>query len=118
MRWLNITLRTLHLIGITGVGGAYLYPAPPHAWMPYLVLTLLSGFVMVGVSVYSNGVWLLQLRGLVILLKLLMLLLLPAIPEASLPVVIVVIVLSGVIAHAPGNLRYFSPWHRRRIEHL
>lgn len=118
MRWLNIALRTLHLIGIAGLGGAYLYPAETAAWAPYLWLTLLSGFSLMGVSLYCNGIWLLQLRGLAILLKLLLLLLLVAMPQLSLPFIIVIIVLSGVVAHAPGNLRYYSPWHRRRIEHL
>jgi len=118
MRWLNISLRTLHLIGIAGIGGAYLYPAETAAWTAYLWLTLLSGVALVGLSLYSNGIWLLQLRGLAIVLKLLLLLWLVFVPRLSLPVVIAVIVLSSVIAHAPGNLRYYSPWHRRRIEHL
>lgn len=118
MRWLNITLRTLHLIGIAGIGGAYLYPAEQAAWIPYLWMTLFSGFSMMGISLYSNGIWLLQLRGLAILLKLMLLCSLLFYPKASLPVILMVIALSGVIAHAPGNLRYYSPWHRRRIEHL
>lgn len=118
MRWVNITLRTLHLIGIAGIGGAYLYPAEKAAWIPYLWLTLFSGFLLMAISLYSNGIWLLQLRGLAILLKLLLLCSLLFYPKASLPVILMVIALSGVIAHAPGNLRYYSPWHRKRIEHL
>jgi len=118
MRWANIVLRTMHLIGIAGIGGAYLYPAENAAWAPYLWLTLASGFSLIGISLYSNGIWLIQLRGLAILLKLLLLLLLALVPQASLPVIFLIIILSSVIAHAPGNLRYYSPWHRRRIEHL
>jgi hypothetical protein len=118
MRWVNIVLRTLHLIGIAGIGGAYLYPAETAAWVPYLWLTLLSGFAMVAVSCYGNGVWLLQLRGLLIMGKLLVLLLLAWLPQLSPQGVIAVVALSSVIAHAPGSLRYYSPWHRRRIEHL
>jgi len=117
MRWVNITLRTFHLIGIAGIGGAYLYPAENAAWAPYLWLTLTSGFSLVGISLYSNGIWLIQLRGLAILFKLLLLWSLVFFPQASLPVILVVIVLSGVIAHAPGNLRYYSPWHRGRIDY-
>ena len=118
MRWVNIGLRTLHLIGLAGIGGAWLNPAQPVAWLPYVWLTLLSGGGLMGLSLYSNGIWLLQLRGMVILFKLVLLLLMIFIPQTSLAVVITVIVLSSVIAHAPGNLRYFSPWHRRRIERL
>ena len=118
MRWVNIALRTLHLIGVAGLGGAYLYAAPQLQWQPYLLLTLLSGIGLVAISIYATALWLLQLRGLVILFKLVLLGLMLWWPGFSLPLGIAVIVLSSVIAHAPGNFRYYSPWHRRRIEGL
>lgn len=118
MRWLNIALRTLHLIGIAGLAGAYLYEAPRQLWQPYLWLSLLSGLSLISVSLYANGVWLVQLRGLLILFKLLLLGLMLWWPALKLGLGISVIAISSVIAHAPGNLRYYSPWHRRRIEHL
>lgn len=117
-RWLNISLRTLHLIGVAGLGGAYLYDAPRELWQPYLWLGLGSGFALVFTSVFSNGVWLLQLRGLLILFKLILLALMVWLPGFSLQLGVTVIVISSVIAHAPGNVRYYSLWHRRRIEHL
>ncbi len=117
-RWLNISLRTLHLIGVAGLGGAYLYAAPRELWMPYLWLSLGSGLGLVAISVFSNGIWMLQLRGLLILFKLVLLGGMLWLPSFSLSLGISVIVISSVIAHAPGNVRYYSLWHRRRIEHL
>ncbi len=117
-RWFNISLRTLHLIGVAGLGGAYLYDAPHELWQPYLWLSLGSGFAMVVLSLFSNGVWLLQLRGQLILFKLVLLGLMLWWPTFNLPLGMLVIVLSSVIAHAPGNVRYYSLWHGRRIEHL
>ncbi len=117
-RWLNIALRTVHLIGVAGLGGAYLYAAPRELWSPYLWLSLISGFAMVLLSLYSNGIWLLQLRGQLILLKLCLLGVMLWLPAFNLQLGMVVIVLSSVIAHAPGNIRYYSLWHQRRIEHL
>lgn len=118
MRWLNITLRTLHLIGIAGLGGAYLYEAPRHLWEVYLWLTVFSGVGMVAVSLYTNGVWLLQMRGITIFFKLVLLCLILWWPMLSEELGVVVIVLSSVIAHAPGSIRYYSLWHRCRIDHL
>jgi hypothetical protein len=117
-RWLNISLRTLHLIGVAGLGGAYLYAAPRELWAPYLWLSLGSGVALVATSLYSNGIWLLQLRGLLILFKLALLGVMLWLPGFSLQLGVTVIVLSSVIAHAPGNVRYYSIWHRRRIENL
>lgn len=118
MRWVNIALRTLHLIGVAGLGGAFLYAAPRPLWEPWLWVTLFSGMALMVLSIYSNGVWLVQLRGLVILFKLLLLGLMLYLPAFSLELGIGVIVLSSLIAHAPGDIRYYSPWHRRRIAHL
>ncbi len=117
-RWVNISLRTLHLIGVAGLGGAYLYAAPRELWEPYLWLSLGSGFALVIISVYSNAIWLLQLRGLLILFKLVLLAVMLCLPGFSQQLGVAVIVFSSVISHAPGNVRYYSIWHRRRIEHL
>jgi len=105
MRWTNIILRTVHLLGIAGVGGGFLYQAPVDQWMPYLGLTVASGLMLAGLAVWCNGIWLVQLRGVAMLVKLL-LLSLSMIFEGSAWVFIAVIVISGVIAHAPGKVRY------------
>ncbi|HEY5718466.1 MAG TPA: hypothetical protein VIS52_08220 [Motiliproteus sp.] len=112
-RWTRISLRTLHLIGIAGLGGAYLYPLDPAQWHPYLLLTLVSGGLLLLSEVWSHGIWLIQLRGLAITLKCAVLLGGLLLPDADLAVLFVVIAISGVIAHAPGRVRYYSPWHRR-----
>ncbi len=117
-RWVNISLRTLHLVGTAGLGGAFLYGAPVEAWLPYLWLTLSSGFLMAGLECWSNGVWLIQLRGLAVLLKLLLLLAIAVTGGMDLPLFLLVILVSGVIAHAPGSVRYYSPYHGRRLESL
>jgi hypothetical protein len=117
-RWLNISLRTLHLIGVAGIGSGILYPAPEGASDLYLYLTLASGLFLSLVSVWSNAIWLLQLRGQAIILKLLLLALIPVWPGAGVWLLIMVIVISGYIAHAPGDVRYYSIYHRRRIDAL
>ena len=117
-RWVNIGLRTLHLVGTAGLGGAYLYQASPADWLPYLWLTVTTGMVMALLECWSNGIWLIQLRGLVIMLKLVLLALIGLTQGAELVLFLLVIGLSGVIAHAPGSVRYYSPYHGRRLEHL
>ncbi len=117
-RWANISLRTLHLIGLAGVGSGILYPAHEGSSNAYLYLTLASGFALSLISIWSNAIWLIQLRGQAILLKLLLLALIPAWPEAGAWLLIMVIIISGYISHAPGDVRYYSIYHRSRIEAL
>lgn len=117
-RWVNISLRTCHLLGVAGVGGGFLYHAPEASWLAYLWLAVTSGAAMVVIQVWSNGIWLIQVRGLAVLVKLMLLALAAWAGASRGPVLVAVIAISGVISHAPGNVRYFSPWHRRRMEKL
>ena len=105
LRWINIILRTVHLVGIAGVGGGFLYHTPLEFWLPYLHLTISSGIMLMCLAVWSNGMWLVQLRGVAMLVKLL-LLTLSMVMGVEAPLIIVVIAISGVISHAPGKVRY------------
>ncbi len=115
-RWINIGLRTLHLIGVSGLGAGFLYAASDGQWRLYWDLTLVSGAALGLLFVYSNGICLIQLRGQAILLKLGVLGLISVLLQLRLPLFVAVVVISGVIAHAPASVRYYSLWHGRRVE--
>ena len=117
-RWIRIGLRTLHLIGTAGVGGGFLYSSPREAWMPYLILTIATGFAIFFIEIWANGIWIIQLRGVAILVKLVLLSCLHFAPDWGGPALIGSIVISGLIAHAPGEVRYYSILHRRRVDEL
>ena len=110
LRWLNITLRSLHLVGMAGMAGTYLYMSTIHALLDFWALTLFSGVAMVAFSIWSDGRWLLQLRGVVILFKLVLLAALPwlnsHIDDGAAWGFVTIILLSSVIAHAPATVRY------------
>jgi len=117
-RWVRISLRTLHLIGVAGLGGGFLYDAEPAMWMPYLSLTLATGVAMVAIEVWSTGLWLIQVRGLSVMIKLALLLWLLRTDQFQLPLAVAIIVISGIVSHAPGSVRYFSVFHWQRLEKL
>ena len=108
----------LILLVLAIVGGGLLYPATGDDWRLYLDLIVWSGIGLVALSVWNTGIWLLQLRGQAIILKLLLLALIPLLPEWQLQLLLAVIIISGVVSHAPASVRYYSIFHRRRIESL
>ena len=115
-RWLSISMRTLHLIGVCGLAGAYLFQQPESAWFHYLVLTVLSGLCMAAMEIYTNSIWLIQLRGLVIGIKLLLLsTMLWWFDQPNAVIYFLILIISGIVSHAPGKVRYYSVWHRRVI---
>lgn len=116
-RWVETGLRTVHIVGTAGAGGGFLWGAAPEHWLPFLWLTLMSGVALAAVQVWGNGVWLIQIRGLAVAAKLLLLGAM-GIGGVRADLFVLVLIISGVVSHAPARLRYFSPLHMRRIDCL
>ena len=72
-RWTKISLRTLHLVSVAGVGGGILFGLDKAVWVNYWWLALTSGVLLMAIDIVSNPVWLVQVRGLAIYLKLVLL---------------------------------------------
>lgn len=109
LRWINILLRTVHLIGVAGCGGIFFYQLPLKSVFPFLHMTLISGALMTLIAIWCNGIWLLQLRGVATLLKLAMLgyAMTYGSEEWEYFACLFVIVVAGIVSHAPGKFRYF-----------
>lgn len=114
-RWSKISLRTLHLLAVAGVGGGILFDLDQGLWLNYWWLALVSGALLMLIDVVSNPVWLVQIRGVTVYLKLFLLTLMVIYPAWDSFLLIAIIIISGVISHAPSDLRYYSLYHRKII---
>lgn len=104
-RWVNIGMRCAHLVGIAGIGGGFLFGLDAGFWSLYWQLTVFSGVALSLVYIWSNGAWLLEMKGLAIVLKLVVLTVGLLIPDLRPTAFILVIIMSGLIAHAPARVR-------------
>ena len=111
LRWLNISLRSLHLIGLAGMGGGFLFALPEAQWLSYGYLSLISGGLLASLYLWTDEDWLWQLKGQVIVLKVLLLALTRVAPLWRAEVMLLVIVLSAFFAHAPARIRGWA-WGR------
>lgn len=114
-RWSKISLRTLHLLAVAGVGGGILFALEKDLWINYWWLAMASGILMMLIDMISSPVWIVQVRGVVIMVKLILLALLGCNPVWNSLLLAVIIIISAVISHAPGKLRYYSLYHGRVI---
>ena len=105
-RWVSILLRSLHLIGIAGVGGAFLFNLSKEQWLPFMLITVATGIAMVILETWNNGIWIIELRGLSVLLKL-GLLSMTFIIGMQPAILYSVILISGILSHAPAKIRYY-----------
>ncbi len=117
-RWTKISLRTLHLLAVAGVGGGILFGLEKDLWMNYWWLAMASGGLMMLIDMIPNPVWIVQVRGLSILSKLILFAFLGCYPGWDGYLLVIIIIISGVISHAPGNLRYYSVYHRKVISSI
>jgi hypothetical protein len=74
--------------------------------------------MLIILELFSNGIWLIQLRGIAIIIKLILLICMPYFNGLESYILILVIVISGIMAHAPGDVRYFSVIHGKRMDTL
>lgn len=117
-RWVNIALRTLHLIGNAGVGAGFLFGAPEEAWLPYLALTVASGFALLLLEIWANVIWLIHICGAAILVKLGLFACLPLFEGYEAHVLVITVVISGISSHAPRDIRHISLLHGKRVDAL
>ena len=115
-RWVKIIARSFHVV-LSGIFlGALVFEIDPATRLPWFLATLLSGLFMICVDLYESGAFLLQLRGLVVTVKLLLLALLPVFGAAAVWVLAAIAFFSVISSHASSNFRYFLIWGRGKIK--
>ena len=110
-RWLNISLRGLHIVGVAGVAGGFLFDLPREIWNVYWHLAGVTGVLMSLIYLWIDCDWITQLKGQVIVFKVVLLWLALAWPPAQGLIFILVILLSAFFAHAPAKVRSWA-WGR------
>jgi hypothetical protein len=115
-RWVRISVRTWHLLSmgylLGGTAhGLALADQPIGVWS-----TLASGLVFVALELYASCVWLLQLKGLAVIAKLLLFGAAVVASGSGLPYLVAAVVIGGISSHMPGKYRYFSPFHGRVLK--
>jgi len=114
-RWLKISLRTLHLIGFSGVFASVLTSTEQNV---YWGITIVSGVGLLSLEALSNFVWFVQVRALAIYIKLVLLGCVFFFVDYAWHCLIAIIIISGMISHAPSSVRYYSFIHGRKITSL
>ena len=113
-RWVNITLRALHLVGVAGIGSGFLFDQASATWDTYWHLTLVSGIALSILYLWNTAAWLFELKGLGIVVKIVLLGIAWEVPALRAELFILVIVLSALIAHATARVRGYR-WSRLPI---
>jgi hypothetical protein len=110
----NIAARTAHIAVMSVLVGGHAFDVPAARLYPLLWLTILTGAALVVLEALSvRLVWMFQGRGLAVLSKLALLLVVPFAWTHRLALLMAVIVLASVGSHMPARYRYYSFLHGR-----
>ena len=112
-RWWNIGARTVHLAATGILLGGHVYGADAGTLMPLLWVAIVSGAAMIAIELYPTVHWAHQVCALFVYAKLGVLCLVPFLWAQRVPLLLTVLVLASVGAHAPRRVRHYSLWYRR-----
>jgi len=102
-RWLNLALRTIHLLGLVLLGAALLGAGSVSTGA---TVTFASGLAMFAIDTWANPAHLREVAGFGVLLKLALVGLMALQPAWALPIFWLVLALSTLLSHAPGSFRH------------
>jgi len=115
-RAISIALRTLHLAAFGILLGGHAFGVEAEKLLPYLYLTILSGLGLIALEVYAAGLyWLFLGKGIMVLVKLAILLVIPFFWEARVVLLLLVVGIASVGSHMPSRYRHYSVLHRRVV---
>jgi hypothetical protein len=114
-RAISIALRTLHIAAIGILLGGHVFAVPAARLVPWLALSIASGAGLIGIELYSSAKWLYQGKGVMVMIKLLLIVAVAVFWEQRVWLLLAALVIGSVGSHMPGRFRYYSLIHRRVV---
>ncbi|MDD8061118.1 MULTISPECIES: hypothetical protein [Shewanella] len=110
------SLRAIHIIGVVGSGGGIMFDLDLSLWLNYWLAAVCSGVLLMSWEIIRDWRWLIQLKGVLTLLKIVLLGFFIQISQCKSELVIFIILLSVIVSHGPAGLRHYSIVHRKVIQ--
>ena len=105
-RALGLALRTAHLMTFGALLGGHLFDVDSARLMPFLLATIASGVALLALELVSTCAWLFMGKGLIVLVKLAVLLMVPLFWEYRVPLLLLVVAVASVGSHMPSRFRH------------
>lgn len=100
-------MRTAHIATFAVLVGGHVFDAPAEDLRPWLYGAIASGAAMMLIQLHASFLWLRQVRGVAILMKLVALCAIAVWWQARVPILFGVIVVSSYVSHMSGRYRYW-----------
>ena len=105
-RGVRMALRTAHIFTAGTLLAGYIFGQPAAALEPWLLGTVISGFLLLATDLHASLGVLFEVRGLAVLVKLVLMALVPIFWDARISLLIAALVIGAVASHMPGEYRH------------
>ena len=107
-RWWNIAAKTVHLASTGILLGGHVFGVPTGQLWPYFWPAIASGAALIAIELYPTGHWLHQGCAVAVYIKLALLCLIPIFWNDRVAILLLVVAIASVGAHAPRTIRHYS----------
>lgn len=114
-RAIRTVLRTLHILATGVLLGGHIFGQSKEQLIGWLVGSIVSGGLLLATDLHSSFALLFQVRGLLTILKLLLVAMVFVFWQGRVPLLILALVIGGIGSHMPGKMRYRLVFLRGRI---
>ena len=105
-RTIRISFRALHILCAGVLLGGHIFNQPVVVLEPWLWGTVMTGLVILLTDIHSSMAFFFELRGIAVLLKVILLLLIPVFWEQRIALLIAVLLVGAVSSHLPKRYRH------------
>ena len=103
---MRLSLRALHIM-TTGVFlGGHIFHQPISVLEPWLWVAILSGLAILLTDIYSSFAVLFEIRGLVVLLKIVLISLIPFFWDQRIFILVLILFIGAISSHMPNRYRH------------
>ena len=110
-RWINIALRTAHLMTSSILLGGHVFDVSADRLILSLYLTIASGVGLVLLELYTSCRWIYLGKGALVLLKIVLLIAAGVWWDQRVVFLLLVVLIGSVGSHMPARFRYYSLIH-------
>lgn len=105
-RNLKTLTRALHILTSGTLLGGHIFGLPAADLIPWLYATIVSGAVLLGMDLHASASVLLEVRGIAILLKMLLMVCIAFWFEAAIPLLCLIVIIGVYASHMPKYIRH------------
>ncbi len=103
---MRIALRSVHIFTTGTLVGGYIFDQSAAVLLPWLWGSVISGILLLATDLHASFAVLCELRGIAVIVKVLLMLLIPLFWEARVPLLLAALVVGAVSSHMPRRYRH------------